>query len=391
MEATCKKCGAAIGASGKFCMKCGTPVQQEENAAPSSMGASEKADIPEIDLVVSAKMPEETVQEVPPVVSDEQSVQYVSQQEKAAGTKYKKCSKAATALAVLLCFFALLFGLASNGLFFVRLFSDKLLKDGIANRIDLTEVESELFEEAVINGVQLKGESVSEMVSGYLLEEGVHVSAEEIEDLMQADFVKDFLNEKSADYYEDFLHQTGTGVITEKEIAGVIEDNLDEIQEKLDINIDKKDIERVEEYLEENIELSEVTSLSNVMEQVDFPINLVSMFISLPLLIVLAVVCLLLFFGVFLVKGRPLRGMRPVGITVTILGVFNIALFILAGQLPGILNNVVAIGEKVYTNIFTPLKSISMITGCIMLGVGVLFIVVGSIVVAVADRKYRNQ
>lgn len=383
----CEQCGAEIIGAGKFCMKCGTPVPADKEPEAAAV-QGHKAGTEEIvqQPVANTAVRQEAVNG-----GNVGTAQATLVPENVPTFKYKKCSAGATVFAVILCIFAFVAGVAANAMYFVKDFtSETVVKEVVqetVKELDIQKVGTELLSKVEIDGVEMKDDDLTGMIVENLAKSDMHVTEEEVSQLLEEQFIKDFLADKANDYVDDFLNETGTGVITEKELAELVKDNKEVIEDTLDITIEEEDIDKIEEYLVENVQLSEKTELAQIKKDADLPMKQIQIIFSLPLLIGLLAACALLFVLVFIIKGKPMRGLRPVGITLLLIGIVDLAAGLLSGRLPAIVDSFVGIGERYLVPLFTPIRSVALRTGGIVTGVGAVLIIAGIVVSAITASK----
>lgn len=200
-------------------------------------------------------------------------------------------------------------------------------------------------------------------------------SEEEMEELLESDFIRDFLADKLKDYAGDLLEGTGDGVVTGRELKKLLTKNLDVLEEITGREMTEESTGPLFAYLEDN-EALESTALSGYMEG-NAGFTLIRVLLSRWLQIVLVLLCVLLAVAVFLLRNPKAGALKALGASLTVLGVFYFLMGLLVSVPANLLNGSLALGVEFYQLLFRPMRVAGMVSGILTLLLGGILLAVG--------------
>lgn len=195
------------------------------------------------------------------------------------------------------------------------------------------------------------------------------ITPKDMEELLNEGFVLDFVTEKMKDYLSDALYGNNKGKIKTAEIMELLEDNDKKIEKLTGVSMSKNNLRVIEEYIEDNKILKEA-KLSVYTKKYESEFSTLRFLFSDKLRILLVVLGILLLAAVFLVLSDRMKACCYVGIAFIVVGCMNVLLVVMSFALPGIVDNVLPLGEEVYKEMFASMRLHSVIQTAVALVVG---------------------
>lgn len=332
----CTKCGTEIQEGGRFCPKCGSPVE----AAPMVSGGA----VP---------------QQAPGLTESNQ--------------KGKKLTASSVILSIIICLLLVLLGTGTSVLFIVRQgLGEKAIESAIS-KVDFAEMQT-----SALSGSRDKDETLPELIydnissnfRSHMPDRREAIKA--IEDFLEEDFIQEFVAAKTSDYVTDMLKGTGDGRIEVDEIMDLLEDHKKELNKLTEsgYKLTDRDFEDIENHLTRNVDLNDykVSKLRKKTPELD----MIKWIGSNLLLGILLGVCVLLAAVLFLINKHFRRTMVYLGVSFVIIGVLNCTAGAMIGMLSGLMNDVVSLGKEFFNALFAPTRMWSFIVGGSLIFVGLL-------------------
>ena len=371
-QKVCTQCGTELSGEERFCPKCGHVVEKETQgqaaAAPKTETQAQFAAVPETKAQVQfVAAPEMKTADVSPTVTE----QPVS------GRRGKKLTPLSVVLSILICLVLILLGIGASLAGIVKMSLGETAIETAVGNVELAELKTEQ-----LSGSGQKNETLPQLIydsidpefKEYMPEE--EEALEAIEEILEEDFVKDFLAEKTQDYVNDILTGSGDGRIKVKEVTDLIRKNRKKLEDLTQgkYRISDSDIEDVREYLEQNHVLEDL-ELSELQDENETAFDLVQNLFSYWMLGLLAGLFVLFVVLLFLANRRFRRSMVYLGISLLLVGAADVTLAIMTGRISGLLNDMLRLGEKFYGALLSPVRTNSFIVGGCTLLVGLLALI----------------
>ncbi len=359
-QTVCTQCGTELSGEERFCPKCGHVVEKETQA---QVAAAPKT---EMQAQVTAA-PEMKTADVSPTVTEQP----------ASGRRGKKLTPLSVVLSILICLVLILLGIGASLTGIVKMSLGETAIETAVGNVELAELKT-----GQLSGSGQKNETLPQMIydsiepgfKEYMPEE--EEALEAIEEILEEDFVKDFLAEKTQDYVSDILTGSGDGRIKVKEVTDLIRKNRKKLEDLTQgkYRISDSDIEDVREYLEQNHVLEDL-DLSELQDENETAFDLVQNLFSYWMLGLLAGLFVLFVVLLFLANRRFRRSMVYLGISLLLVGAADVTLAIMTGRISGLLNDMLRLGEKFYGALLSPVRTNSFIVGGCTLLVGLLALI----------------
>ena len=343
-QVKCTQCGTELSGKERFCPRCGHAVE-ETQAQATAAPETETADVP---LVVT--------------------------EQPASGRRGKKLTPLSVFLSILICIVLVILGIGTSLAGIVKMSLGETAIETAVGNVALAELNT-----AQLSGSGDRGETLPELIydsispefKDYMPEKEEALDA--IEDILEEDFVKDFLAEKTQDYVSDILTDSGDGRIEADEVTDLIRENRKKLEDLTQgaYRITDSDIEEIGEYLEQN-KVLENMELSQLQGENKPAFDLVQNLFSYWMLGILAGLCLLFLVLLFLVNRRFRRSMVYVGISFLIVGAADVVLAMMTGSISDMLNDALKLGKNFYVTLLSPVRINSFIVGGCTLLVGLL-------------------
>ncbi len=301
-------------------------------------------------------------------------------------TKKNAVSGGKKALAVTLCLFMSVIAVVASVVLLLRAsVSEKTIESAMGRVFE----EDELADVKIGELVDAKDEdtTVAEYVYSMLdAQTQAQINEKDIEKLLNEKFVQDFVTEKMNDYLSDALYDDGRGKIKTDEIMELLEDNSKKIEKLTGIPMTARNLADIRETIEESHVLKEM-KLSAYTKDYDSAFSALRLFFSDGLRVLLIVLGCLLLAGVFLVLPDRVKACHYVGVAFIAAGCMNILMVVASFALPGIVDNVLPLGEGVYRKIFASMRLHSVIQTVAVTAVGVIFVLIAKC----CRRKRRSK
>lgn len=228
--------------------------------------------------------------------------------------------------------------------------------------------------------------TISEFVYSMLEEKyQSQIGKKNLRKLLNEEFVQDFVAEKMNDYLSDALYDNGRGKIKIDEIMELLEDNGEKIQKLTGFPMSEYNLDYIQNVIEDSRILKK-TKLSTYAKDYESEFSVLRFFFSDAVSILLVVLGILLLAGIFFVLPDKTKACYYVGIAFIVVGCMNLFMVVISFSLPGMANDVLALGRKVYEQIFAPMRLRSVIQAVVVTAVGV-----GCMLFAKYSKKNTNQ
>lgn len=357
LKLKCTQCGTEIQPGGRFCPKCGCAISTEQGIQVTGMtqGVADSC----------------SVQTVAPVQSE--------------GEKKKKSSAVSVILSIFVSLLLILLGTAASAVFIVRL---GLMPSAIENAV--SEVEFAELKTGALSGSGNKRETLPELIYDSLSPQiqlqmiDRDTAIEAIEDIMEEDFVQEFVAEKVNDYVTDILMDSGDGEIKVDEVVSFLKDNKKDLEGLLNdtYHFSDADFEAVEEYLTEN-KILDSYQFSKIRRGNRSTFDMIQRFSSYGVLAILLGLCVLFVVCLFIINRKFRRSMVFIGVSFLVIGILDCVFGTGIDQFSEILNDLVELGKGFYSTLLAPVKVSSFVVGGSMIAVGVL--------VAILPQIFRKK
>ncbi len=347
----CPQCGTENDGSGSFCQECGCLLPMTEQA------------------------PLPQTEELP---------------KKAPGKAVRK----GVAIPILLSVVLLIALVFSSAIFLIRKGFGGDALENVITKIDFTELEVGRLVDAADKHAtipQLIYQQISPEFKVFFGEE--EEAVESIGDLMEEDFVKEFIAQKADDYVTAVFTGSKSGKIKPSEVRDFLEDNQKEIQDlaQIEYQLTDEDFDEVERYLKDNEDILDQFSLSEIEKENDDLeallglVRKLSSYVTMGVFLVLALLCIALL--AFYVRNVQ-RTLAYAGSSFLLAGALvMLAAGVLTARGIAVLNDAYRLGEEVYATLLSPLKTDSLILGGILLAAGCVAIVLPLVMRAVSKGK----
>ena len=220
---------------------------------------------------------------------------------------------------------------------------------------------------------------------------GIDVSRSEVEEILEETTFKEYLSEKLSGYARYAVTGAEPDEITPREIARLVRDNRDKIEEITDLQITSKDLDELELYLEEDevLESFSLEKIDQAMEEKN--VDKLRTYFSDTILMVLIIVSLLLFIGtVVLVSSLHKKVKAPliyIGIPVFTSGlIFTITFIILSIMKGRLFEEIKALYQSIKP-FLTSILTRGIIIGATTAVIGLLMISGYVIIIKVKKRE----
>lgn len=373
----CEKCGAPLPEKGKFCISCGTPFSLDANQ-------TEESDLE--SLAIAGVLAGGTKDEADTAA---RMIENISGRKEP--KMYKKCSFAASFCAFCLGILAFLFGVIACVFLYLKDAPAAIVSEHAISKFSFAEIDVELIRDIAPADIDTSGDSLAAIIVDNGNARGLHLNESDVEEMLESHALNDFIDNKISDYISDFTTGDGKGVITEREVVNFVRKNQETIEDGLNLRLDDSDFENLETYLKEELKLSKKTKLSGITDSFPIPVDFIRYSFTIVPFIIMTVLCSIFLLLILLLKGKPLRGLLNVGITVLFIGLVNIALAVGIIFFPDYANQRLALGQNVYKAFLQPLQNMSFLYGSICFGVGLIFTIIGGILRHHAKGRYYKS
>lgn len=210
------------------------------------------------------------------------------------------------------------------------------------------------------------------------------IDGEGTKKLIESDYTKEFIAVKIREYRDDFLNNTGKGIVHFEELVKLEEENRDAVCRDLQYSISAADLEKYEAYWN-NLALTDRSDLSWCRN--DFPVlfYLVRTVVSGWFLAAAAILCVPGAAAAFwYLYGHSFKGYGIYGMILGLLGVLDCIGALLCGNLVSLINRIMDIKGNLMTLVFTPVANMLLI-------VGVLSILLEMIAFALRMRMVKRR
>lgn len=339
----CTQCGTLIQ-GGRFCPKCGSPAPQTQVPAGQPVN-----------------------------VSQEKS--------ESKGKNEGKGKKAVVPIvvSVLLCLVIIGTGISASTIFIIRNGFSKASVKSAVKKVEFTKMKVGSLVD-IKNGdkkAKLPDLIYDSIAPGFREKMGDRETAlKAIEDIIEEDFVQDFVSEKAGDYMSDLLTGSGKGTIEVDELVDLLKENRDELANLTEgsYKFSDKDFKAMEDYLKHN-DVLESLQLSELKEDNRSAFDTVQNLCSYILFAILLCVCVIMIIGLFFVNRKFKKSMIYVGVSLLFIGVLDCVIGMMTGKAATVMNDIMAVGEDIYMTLLSPARTCSLILGGCVILAGVLAVV----------------
>lgn len=204
------------------------------------------------------------------------------------------------------------------------------------------------------------------------------LTEDNIDELLKQKFVRKFTEKKLNDYIDDLFYDTGDGEFTQKEFEELLNKNMDDIYKVTGLYMDEEMVSELASDMGD--EFYESTSLSEIRDEAPTAFNIVKSLLSYKLMIFLCVVAVVLVVCIVLVQDRKTRAIGYAGAGLTAVGIVDIVCSLMSGVVTDSLNKALALGNKFWQLLLSPMQSSYMKLGCIMTAAGIVLIIVNIVI-----------
>lgn len=344
----CTQCGTLIQ-GGRFCPKCGSPAPQTQ--------------------VPAGQTPMPTGQSVN--MSQEKSE-----------SKGKKKAVVPIVVSVLLCLVIIGTGISASTIFIIRNGFSKASVKSAVRKVEFTKMKVGSLVKIKNGDKKEKKEKLPDLIydsiaPSFREKMGDRETAlKAIEDIIEEDFVQDFVSEKAGDYMSDILTGSGKGTIEVDELVDLLKENRDELANLTEgsYKFSDKDFKAMEDYLKHN-DVLESLQLSELKEDNRSAFDTVQNLCSYIVFAILLCVCVIMIIGLFFVNRKFKRSMIYVGVSLLFIGVLDCVIGMMTGKAAAVMNDIMAVGEDIYMTLLSPARTCSLILGGCVILAGVLAVV----------------
>jgi hypothetical protein len=320
MNMYCGNCGSEIPSGSTFCGVCGEPVVQDEP---------------------------------------------IGNQNEPIGSQKKY-----TVLCIILTVLAVLFGFTASMVVIARKSIDESAIRKFVKSIDISDIDAEFIKGS-------NADTLSEYICDVSWDEfGIRLSESDVEEILDEDYVRDFLSDKIDDYIDDLLYETGDGSIDVDELIDFLEKNNESFAKITGYYFKAYDFDNMEDSLRKPLKS---TRLSNYRDDYETGFKVVRNLLSygfMAVMLVLAVICAV----VIVVLSRPRsNSLFNIGASFGIIGLLDFAVVLGIGNMAHKFNKVWQLGTRFWQKLLSPMKSAGIVTGLVLLLIGVILLVAGCV------------
>lgn len=346
LQLKCTQCGTQIQPGGRFCPKCGCVVSPEQRS--------------QVTDVTQSAADRRPVQAAPPVQNE--------------GANKKKEAVASVILSIFVSLLLILLGVAASAVFIVRQGLTQSAIESAVSKVEFAELKT-----GALSGSGNKKETLPELIYDSLSPQIQADMADRdatiatIEDIVEEDYVRDFVAEKVNDYVTDILTDSGDGEITADEVVSFLKDNKKDLESLFnnDYHFTDADFDEVEEYLTQNKILDDYR-FSKIRRTNRSTFDMIQRFSSYVVLAILLGLCVLFAVCLFFINRKSGKAMIFIGISFVVIGILDCAFGIGINQFAKVLNDLVELGKGFYTTLLAPVKRTSFIVGGSVIAIGAL-------------------
>lgn len=200
------------------------------------------------------------------------------------------------------------------------------------------------------------------------------ITAEGTENILDAEYTRDFVAKKLQDYRNDLLHDNGAGIIPFSEIVELFREHEETIDQDLLYHIGDSDLE-IYEMFWDNLALTERTSLEYYRSDHRGLFALVRMILSGWFLTISALLIAGAGVGIWFLHGHSFRGFGTYGVSLAVVGIADCTAAMLRNSMVSLANRTIDMRSNLMTLIFTPICNMLLIAGVIFLILGILAII----------------
>ena len=375
----CSSCGGRIGQLDGICTGCGKNYAAKEEIAPQEVAAEETVEgqIPAEEITAEEPAAEEPVEEAPAQPQAVVSATVPPAVKPAPAKKEKgKVSAGKVILTVLLSILLFVFSFAAVAAFSLKQFATEDTIDAIMAEVELSDILALAGEDYEDSFYDTLGDFVQEQT-------GAEISKKTLDKLVKQSNLKEFLAEKMSVYLDDFLYDEKNFELTAEDVADLLSDNKEIIEEELEAEVSDDVIDAIAEWVakEDVIDNLRPAAMKKSSPALFYSVNIGLSVISLIILGLLVLLCLLLMFRI-----SASQAVLGSGIVFTIIGCITGAASVVAIFMPSLVTG--SFGELIgiAVSLFFEANVILFVS---ILGVGVLELVIRAIVLQILSKKQK--
>jgi hypothetical protein len=195
-----------------------------------------------------------------------------------------------------------------------------------------------------------------------------------VEEILDEDYVRDFLSDKIDDYIDDLLYETGDGAIDADELIDFLEENNASFAKITGYYFKDYDYDNIKDSLRKPLKS---TRLSNYRDDYETGFNAVRNLLSygfMTIMLALAVICAV----VIVVLSRPKsNSLFNIGASFGIIGLLDFVVVLGIGNMAHKFNKVWQLGTRFWQKLLSPMKSAGIVTGLVLLIIGIILLIAG--------------
>ena len=361
MSNFCKHCGYSLLPTDKFCPGCGADLSGDTAATAEAMSYDNNYETAETEVL-----------QTPPPTGQ----YYVPQPDYTATQSVPLTSRKISAGRIIGSIFMTIFVfvLGSYGIFglLVRLgTSSNKIADVVTNSISNVTIQ---FDNA--DSEEL-APYLAEVITEYT---DVDVSEEDISKILEKGYIKEFITNKSQDYIDDILHNTGDGKITDKEIEDILDNVYNDLSE--DYNIKKSEFDDVKSRLIDSVDF-DTLDIDTYRDSASILINAIGIAFSYPVIFACLGIAFILYILLIVVNKSGIVS----GVVGIVMSVPVIATGVVGLLAPKVFNRIYELGIDFYKSLFSSLSLTALAIGGGLLLVSILSL----ILTGVFKKKARSN
>lgn len=200
------------------------------------------------------------------------------------------------------------------------------------------------------------------------------ITAEGTENILDAEYTRDFVAKKLRDYRNDLLHDNGEGNIPFSEIVELFRDYEERICQDLLYRIEDSDLETYEMFWD-NLAITERTSLEYYRSDHRGLFSLARVILSGWFLAISVLLIAGAGVGIWFLHGRSFRGFGTYGVALAVVGIADCTAAMLRDSMVSRVNSTIDMRSNLMTLIFTPICNMLLIAGGIFVILGIFSVV----------------
>lgn len=269
---------------------------------------------------------------------------------------------------ILLTIFVILFGFTASLVVIARKSIDESSIRKFVKSIDISDIDAEF-----INGSS--ADTLSEYICEVSWDEfGIKLSEGDVEEILDEDYVRNFLSDKIDDYIEDLLYETGDGSIDVDELIDFLEKNNDSFAKITGYSFSDYDLDNIKDSLRKPLKS---TRLSNYRDDYESGFGVVRNLLSYGFMAIMAGLAGICAIVIIILSQPKSSSLINIGVSCGIIGVLDFALALRIGTMAHQFNKVWELGTRFWQKLLSPMKNAGIVTGLVFLLIGVILLIVG--------------